>query len=347
MTDRSRAGMFGLMAFLAVMSCTSSDRSDGSAVCERSTEGVTAEGDAVEICEELYGDRPYVRPPADDVASGQASTLYLAALNTDYAEFVDRDGQTYQTLIGGEPVADARVFPALLGAPSNRMTYLIYRVTGIVSSPSDGTERAIDIDSIEPAVMIEGEAIDGHFLGPWEGTVSVRAEDSTCTIVVPCWDGTTAVPLRVTFETLTQVENMGVLGLGEPPLADGERFELSGTIDNLSGSVAASDGTCMPSLSELGSAAPFRPSTEGDLTLWRYPGMHAEQDLEIVMDYPRDSEGLGGANGMSPLNVLHPANLLQAIDRPEWTQISILNHGTPNGSQINLAPVRGGGGTCG
>jgi hypothetical protein len=311
--------------------------------------GHTSDGEAVEICEELHAERPYVRPPADTLADDGSSILYLAALDSNYSGFVDREGTRYRTVdADGDPLG-VDALPSSLHAPSKRNLFLIYRVSGsigAVADEGDDVDASIHIAEIEPAILITGEAIDGAFVGAWEGTVSVREDDETCTLTTPCWDSTEQVPLRVSFDDLEQVDDLGIISLSGEKLPDGNRFMLVGTIENVHDPVVLSDGTCAPSLRSLADGDPFRPSDTGDLTLVRLPAMHTEVDDVILLEYPVDTEGLGGASGMSPLNVLHPGNLLQLKSTTEWHRISIHNHGVPNGSEINLEPVAAGGGAC-
>jgi len=320
-------------------------------VCAEQGSGSTADGEPVTVCLELHAERPFVRPPADVVAADGPSTLYLAALNPNYSTFVGRDGMTYAAVGADGLPLPAEGIPASLHAGSQAYLYLLYRVTGTVgpgvSNPSTGliTDASIQIDEAVPAILIDGRAIDGAFLGPWEGTVSERAKDSTCFLTTPCWDERRLVPLRVTFSTLEQIGNIADPGTFEPE-PDGELFAMVGNVDNLTDPVLASDGKCIASLVSLGKANPFRPATNAVVKLYRVPSMHTPGDDELVLDYPADAEGLGGANGMSPLNVLHPANLMLEADSPAWDSISIHNHGTPNFSEINLHPVSGGGGAC-
>lgn len=349
---RLHAWMRALGALLLVISaCTSSGSRDlATKTCAETSGGQTSDGEVVDICEKLYTERPYVRPPADTVVPGGLSTLYLAAVDSLYSRFVDRGGTMYRTVDAGGIPLDVSALPSSLRAPSKRNLYLIYRVHGTVGTFKDDQDprisASIRITDAQPAILIKGKAIDGAFLGAWEGTVSKRADDSTCTITPQCWDQTQQVPLRVSFRTLVPIENIGALAPTGPKLPDGERFKLVGAIDNVRDAVRLSDGRCIEPLAALGKADPFRPSTAGDLALRRFPAMHAVPDDALVVDYPKDADSLGGADGMAVLNVLHAANLLLKTETAEWNSMSIHNHGTPNGNEINLHPVTGGGGSC-
>lgn len=357
--------MRGLRPFASVVAvlitlsgCTTkpdsaSKKSDGTtAACATIAAGTTADGDKVDVCEKMFGTRPHIRPPADTISSDGPSTLYVAADDVGYRILVDRTGTRYRTLIDGRPVEDPAALPKALHAPSQRVLFTIYEVTGkLADRTGDDSEppytKSIDLTDAKPVILIKGRAIDELFKGPWEGTMSKRAPDAGCTLTTPCWDPAQTTGLRVNFSTLTKIDNV-ISGRFDDtePLADGERFKLTGVIENLSTAIKAADGTCMPALNSFGDASPFRPSTKGDLTLYRYPGMHSPEDAQLVIDYPVDTEGLGGQNGMDTLTVLHPANFLAAGDDHDWAKVTIHNHAIPNGSEVVLWPVTGGGGTC-
>jgi hypothetical protein len=273
--------------------------------------------------------------------------MFVAAEEPDMGILVDREGTRYRMLVSGVEVTEDTLPPEVHG-PSNRMLFTIYEVTGAIGDAvgDEEADLSLDVRSIRPAIMITGQAIDSAFLGPWEGKVSLRLPDAECTLTVPCWSYDEHAPLRVDLSTIEPLDNMGVLSLEPPLLEDADRHLLRGKVENMDSSVMSSAGECLPAITSVEGKPPFHPAQEAELTLFRLPGMHAPGDLALVMDYPEAAEGVGGANGMTGLTTLHPANLIQTQERDAWHSIAILNHGVPNGLVIELRPVSGGGEPC-
>jgi hypothetical protein len=317
------------------------------AVCAVVQTRTNADGDRVQVCDELHAERPFVRPPADDRNDETSVTLFVAAEEPDMGILVDREGTRYRMLVSGAEVTE-ETLPSEVHGASYRMLFTIYEVTGAIDDAvgDEEADLSLDVRSMRPAIMITGQAIDSAFLGPWEGQVSVRVPDAECTLTVPCWSYDEHTPLRVDLSTIEPLDDMGVLSLEPPLLEDGDRHLMRGKVENMDSSVMSSGGECLPAITSVEGKHPFHPAQEAELSLFRFPGMHAPGDLVLVMDYPEAAEGVGGANGMSGLTTLHPVNLIQTEERDGWSRIAIHNHGVPNGLVIDIRPVSGGGEPC-
>jgi hypothetical protein len=316
-------------------------------VCEVHAPGTSADGDAVEICERTFAERPFVRPPEDVIGAGGEVTLYGAIPGLDgAARVVDRSGSAHLLVDeGGAPLSfpdGAAELPAELRMPSNRNLYMIYRFTGVAGTAVDpGSQQevpSLHVTEARPVILIRGEAIDTALLGPWEGTVSARSGPDS-------WSEQDRVPVRITFTAVEPIEDMSEWDDPAVTLPDGERFTMVGTIENFTTPALASDGTCLPALSSLGQQNPYSGAAEGEVRMFRFPGMHLPGDHVLVLSYPPGTTGLGG-DGMTGLRALHPAAFLQSAPSDDWTFLSIYPHGTPNGHRVDLRPVQGGGGGC-
>jgi hypothetical protein len=312
------------------------------AVCASHHAGKTDDGDAVAVCDKTFATRPFVRPSADKIKASGSSTVY-AALTSGFGGmfFVARDGTEYLALGSDKkPLAESKL-PSAVRMPSNRSLFLIYKVTGTIGTFTDpGTKEAspsITVTAAVPAVLLEGDAIDGALLGAWEGTVSKRVDDSS-------FDDAVRVPIRISFGSLSPLSNFNVWSSSKT-LPDGKRSAMIGTVENFSSAVKASDGKCFASLASLGSKDPFLGASSPAVKLYRVAGMHTPGDQVIVLDYPSGTKGLS-ANGMDGLRILHPGGLLLKSPGDDWDSISIRPHGTPNGNRVELRPVKGGGGGC-
>lgn len=321
-------------------------------VCAQHHAGTTSDGEPVEVCEQLYPSRPFVRLPADAQPASGPSVLYGSFELLGNFALVTRDGTTYTVVDShNRPLAvTSRGLPAGLRLPSNRGMYTVYRVTGTTGTVHSDTFQA-DVPSIQmsdatPVAVLTGRAIDGQFLRSdaadapswaWEGTVSRRTGDRQ-------WSWTETVPIRISFDRIEPRENLKVWGDPNRTLPDGPTFTLHGVVENLSRAVRASDGSCMPALDSYGDANPYLGATDPAIVMYRLAAMHFPGDQVIVMTYP---SGLGPSlNGMDNLQLLHPIGLMQVDPSAEWSSMTIRPHGTPNGHSLTLQPVTGGGGDC-
>src|SRR5665647_370151 len=125
----------------------------------------------------------------------------------------------------------------------------------------------------------------------------------------------------------------------------GDGLIAMGAIDNFTKKVMASDGTCMASLSALGTGSPFYQATQNKITLWRHPNMHGLNDQVLVMDYPTGSANLS-TNGMGWIAPFSVAGLVQATG-PNHAEVEIRPHATPNGHLVwGFTKVTTGGTSC-
>jgi hypothetical protein len=194
---------------------------------------------------------------------------------------------------------------------------------------------------------VEGEALDGRFVGVWEGVVSKRQAEAKWYMDIDNPEHVAKV--RITFAPpfTRHIPNIGVLER-EPVLPDGKRFEVTGKFDNATQSVRLSTGECAPPMNSYGAANPLpdRVATKDySLRMWRFPAMHGvrNQDFHIVFNYP---EGL------------HPAAMAMARDHnfrlkdyiAKSTEPKALVYGIHANPMdqilFQLKPVQGGGGAC-
>jgi hypothetical protein len=312
-------------------------------VCEREA-GATVEGATVARCEELFAERPFIRPPAD---RSDATTIDLyAGYEALQATFLDREGTSWVLHDASGPItsADAARLPAGLRWPSYRFLYTVWHVRGERVAPDGEGRPGVRNAIVEPAITIPGEVIDSFALGTWEGTVSRRTGENT-------FDATDRVRFRVVFERMEPNEHVAVLPEWDEPAVllpepEANMFRAVGTIQNWSERVTAADGTCLEAIGTLGAASPFFEATEPTLTLYRYPSMHGPGDHVTVLDYPPGSQDLS-PNGMSGLYFNHPAALIQSEAHDPWDRWSSYPHATPNGHAVEaVVKVDGGGAPC-
>ncbi len=316
----------------------------GVRVCATQHTGTDADGDSVAFCDALFDTLPRVKLPADKLASGtKSSTLYAAIDLAGQAAVIDRSGTSYTLVDESGNALDASKLPSALHMPSHRALYTLYKLTGVIGTYKDPYSNdetpSLHVTAGKPMIVIAGKAIDGAYLAPgyaFEGTVSRRIDASH-------FDSAHPVPVRISFTSLAPYANMPSWSSGT--LKDGTRFQMVGTIENWSSAVKAADGTCMPSFASLGDANTWQGATDPTVRFYRFPGMHFAADEVHVLDYPAGTAGLSG-NGMGGMTVTHPAALIQEQESDNWSTVGIHPHSAPNGHEMTLHPVTGGGGPC-
>ncbi len=282
-----------------------------------------------------------MRPPADVIVAGGTSTLTLA-LDSVRMFAYDRRGKAYLLLDKrGVPISwemGNTDYPHLR-LPSNRGMYTFYEAKGMLGTFDDallGKLDSLELASIEPSIMLAGKAIDGRFMGAWEGSVSGRTGEGV-------YDFANAVRFRVELETQEKMDNLAVWGDREELLPDGELFQLFGTITNWHTSVKAADGSCLPAIATF-DTNPFFGATGPEVDMFRLAAMHFPGDQVIVFTYPPGVSELS-CDGMGGLGAFSTTDLF-AVEAGANSRISIAPHATPNGHELVLAPVTGGGGAC-
>jgi len=316
------------------------------AVCPGAKTGTTSDGDAVAVCDALYTTAPALRPPADKLTSAVV-TLYVGMVIPDGPQFVDRRGKVYVPVDASGTqirIGSPKGLPTALRLPSNRNLYLVYRITGTLGADSDQGFTTIRLKTAKPVVFIHGKAVDGAYLGAWEGLAARRTSTSD-------FDRTVSkqVPVRVTFSSLEKINSLKIWDDAAHLLPDGDVYRLKGTVDNLAHGVTSSAGKCLPALSNLKTANPFDGADTGAIDLYRLAAMHFGGDQVMVFSYPQGKSGpLGGLgfNGMGVLTTLQPASFLQQDPGSTWLQVSIRPHGRPNGGLLILHPATAGGGAA-
>lgn len=280
----------------------------------------------VAICDELFDSPPFMHLPAD-VASGSSVTAYGALMPGYGLRLFTADGRELALVnTAGERIYQSDA-PGSFKMPDNLFT--IYAVSG--TSMTFEMEDAIQVKTVTPVARIPGRVQDALLLGTWEAKAATRVGDRK-------FDETQPVAFRFTLSTTTPSTIWSAY-----PGTDG--LEVSGQVDNFTTRVKAADGTCLPSLSSLGTSSPFTNATAPTIALWRHPNMHGINDQVIVMDYPTASLDLS-QNGMSGMGPFSPIGLIQQAG-PDYASVTIYPHATPTGHQIwDLHKVSSGGEAC-
>jgi hypothetical protein len=340
-------------------------------ICASHHAGQTADGDPVEICDHLFATRPWVNPPPDDTSDAQNVTLYgtVSVFGIDTSNppfeptFYDRTGTAYVVVdASGQPLLPMAHYPAGFEMPSDRNLYLIYKASGKLGTATrDGGPPVptLQVTTAAPAILLDGVAIDSQGLGVWEGTVSARNPDGG---LGNEYDPAQLVPIRVSFTSTSSLPNFEVWGgdpINNPPgpsLKDGTRVSLQGTVENLDQPVLAADGTCLPSLSNLGPKNPFFAATAATVQLARYAGMHGASDRVSVFTYPPhdiaaadlslNGMAISGLGFFDPVAFLLPAAAAN-VPGSLWNELGPFHHHALfNGHVVTLHQVSGGGGSC-
>jgi len=330
--------------------------------CVEQAEGHTSDQppDRVVICQKLFPSAPYVRLPLDQRAPDGRATMYGVVeldisqkpksdvFTIQHARFYDRDLTLYSLVdAAGKPIDETSALMKKNHLPSNRVHFLIYEANGKVMAPAPpDTNKRLQLTGLQPVVLVDGHAIDGRFLGPWEGSVSKRRSENE-------WFTNPAQPenfakIRINFAPpLLHHENIGVLG-PNPKLPDGTRFKAVGKIENGTQSVRLSTGQCAPALTSYGAHNPLPErvkTSDYEIKMWRFPAMHTlwSKDFHIVFDYPNNL--YPSATAMAGE---HNFRLKDYIAKSTHAQELVFKlHGNPiNQIVFMLKPVQGGGGHC-
>jgi hypothetical protein len=258
------------------------------------------------------------------------------------ARFYDRELKLYG-LVGssGKPVDESSELMKKNHLPSNRVHFLIYEATGkLVSS------TALQLTGLRPAILVEGQALDERFVGPWEGELSKR-RTATQWYTDPAQPANFA-KIRVNFAPPL----IGTDAIGElkptPKLPDGRRFKVIGKFENAVQPVRLSTGECAAALTSYGASNPLPERVETSdylIKIWRFPAMHTlwSKDFHVVFDYPR---GLyASATAMAPDHNFRLKDYIATSTQPKELVFRI--HGNPVDQIVfTLKPVHGGGGSC-
>ena len=320
-------------------------------VCVRQTDGHTSDQPPapVVVCQKLFPSPPFVHLPPDQRPAGGQATLYGVVeldINNDLhianARFYDRDLHLYSLVnTAGKPIDETSELMKKNHLPSNRVHFLIYEATGKLA-----TATTLQLTGLRPAILVEGQALDARFLGPWEGLVSKR-RTATQWYVDPSQPADFA-KIRIDFaEPLVATEAIGELR-PTPKLADGKRFKVTGTFENGTHPVRLSTGECAPALTSYGAANPMPErvaTSDYMLRMWRFPAMHTlwSKDFHIVFDYPK---GLyTSATAMASEHNFRLKDYIATSTHPQ--QLVFRLHGNPVDQIVFvLKPVTGGGGPC-
>jgi hypothetical protein len=304
---------------------------------------------SVVVCRKLFPSAPFVHLPEDRRAAEGQVTLYGVVeldINNDFhiqnARFYDRQSKVY-SLLGatGKPIDETSPLMKQNHLPSNRVHFLVYEAAGKLTAPA-----SLQLTALRPAILVEGEALDARFVGPWEGLVSKRRTATQ-------WYADLSQPanfakIRVDFTPpLVQTNDIGELKPA-PPLPDGKRFKVLGRFENATAPARLSTGECAPALTSYGANNPLPERvavTDYLIKIWRFPAMHSlwSKDFHVVFDYPR---GLySSATAMASTHNFRLKDYIATSTKPEPLVFRL--HGNPIDQIVfELTPVQGGGGAC-
>jgi len=303
---------------------------------------------SVVVCRKLFPAAPFVRLPQDRRAADGQATLYgvveldiSTSGHIQNARFYDRQLKVYAVVdAAGKPIDETSPLMKQNHLPSNRVHFLIYEAGGKL------TPTALQLTALRPVILVEGQALDERFVGPWEGLVSKRRSETE-------WYTDLSQPanfakIRVNFAPpFVQTDNIGELQ-PTPKLPDGKRFKVLGKFENAVQPVRLSTGECAPALTNYGANNPFPDRVDkGDylIQIWRFPAMHSlwSKDFHVVFDYPKNL--YPNARAMASEHNFRLKDFIATSTQPQ--QLVFKLHGNPiNQVVFALKPVTGGGGAC-
>jgi hypothetical protein len=331
-----------------------------SQICAEQKQGTTSDGDAVIVCQKLFPSAPYVRVPQNESpADGTSKMTGVVELDISQragssgysiqnSRFYDRDLNLYDLVDeAGKPIDEKSPLMQKNHLPSNRVHFIVYEATGKVLAPSgSSTNSKLQLTDLRAAILVEGQAIDSRFLGPWEGIVSKRRSPKQWYADID--NPEHVAKIRVTFAPpTTPYDNIGEVS-SNPKLADGTRSKTTGKFDNATQSVRLSTGECAPALNSYGDANPFPEdvkTSDYSIDIWRFPAMHTlwSKDFHIVFTYPK---GLNPyASAMARDHNFRLKDYIATSTQPKDLVFGI--HANPVDQILfSLKPVTGGGGAC-
>lgn len=315
--------------------------------CAEGTVKKNALGDTIVSCTKPFTDGAPLHLPADR-ASGDTIAFYggITAPTDASDTFVvwSRDGRRFVPVDehgAGISFGRGRGLPNALHAPTNRVTFTVYELSGTPGAAMEtpyGPATAIRLVGARPVVEIDGCTFDSRLAGTWEGTVSERlATPQGGGPFAKAFDDGKRLPIHVTLDV---TQRFGSLQEYDGHSAtDQPTYKLTGTIDNFDRDVD-DGGKHYPSLAAMGDANPFKGATSGKIELYRLGNMHGIQnDGHWVFTYPVGTQSISG-NGMSfTLAALSASSFL--THAPALDRIEIKPHipFTMNGHSIVLAPL--------
>lgn len=313
--------------------------------CAETSRYLSSDGVEVTRCDALHPQRPFVRVPADAV-DGDVHTIFGAF---DLQRGIVRpNGETLLLVDASDtprPFADATApWAAALKWPSSRVLVYVYAWRGNLTSVMvDGQPRdALRLLDARPAIFLPSETLDGALLGAWEGRVAGRLPQPMGIFSYGLDDG---APIRVEYTALIpDPKGLVEWDAQDQSFVEGAKATVVGQIVNMTDSVLGADGTCIPALAD-DPAIPFETASDGRLDLTRIAAMHVPGDMVLAHQYPNGTDWAAGG-GMSDMGPAHPAAFIQDAERPEWTDYAPFPHGTPDGMQVEIRQVMGGGGPC-
>ncbi|MDC0675713.1 hypothetical protein [Nannocystis radixulma] len=281
-------------------------------VCPKTHDGVTSDGHPIVVCDELFADTPYVRPPVDS-----GSIVYAAT-----------DGRSI-FIRGQDPRGLETEELAVMGLDAGsvelrRYGYAIYRVT------LDDTDR---VTASVPAILVPDAAFFGFLAGrAAEGVISRHAPDPDDPIFE--YEVEPTLPVRVRFTTVAD-------GDADPAIEPLIKQTLAVVVENAEAPALASTGQCLPALTAVGAENPFDGADLSAFVAERVSSMHGPGDNEFVLS------GAAPLNHMTPSWIVLPHQLLLADATIRFPEADFTPHGSPlSMPRLRLTAVDGGGGDC-
>ena len=288
------------------------------------------------VCEKMFSSRPYIHMPESQLGNDAVIYGELIKENAVKISIKDKTGKAYILVDSSDKPYDTS---ETIGLQGLKQFFTVYRASGKLKKLSienpDGSEAMADVivvSSFQPALMIEGCAIDSGFAGVWTGQVTKRVGEKNFDqfkTSIRLHISVHALSSGKSFEDITQTQTR----TSPVALKDGKIFQMQASIDNWNQEIHNQDGD-FPNLLALGEANPFLGAQDGEIIIYRLSSMHFLGDAEFVIRFPKGTRGLS-PEGMGSLSFLAPGNLI-ALQPKSEAQLS--QHGSPAGFALDLKP---------
>lgn len=280
--------------------------------CPVTHEATTNDGHDVTVCEELYPEPPFLRPPADEgsvvIAASDGTQLFVRGEEPRNFTLEEQD----IVGLGIRENSDVR-----------RYAYTLYRME---------RDEGGAIVASAPALIIEDAAFHRFFEGfVLEGLISRHRQDPEN----PNFDfeDPPTLPIRLELDAPSASTDM------DPTLDVITLTEVHATVANLEDGVLSSQGECLTAVRDAGAEDPF-DGADPMLRLLRVPSMHGPGDNELVID------GALALNHMTSGWMVMPHQLVEDADLV-FDAADFFPHGNPlSMPKLILSRVSGGGDPC-
>ncbi len=272
----------------------------------------TNDGHDVIVCEELFAEAPFIRPPPDEApfafGATDGSMLYLR-------DAEPRPLTTEESALMGLGVEN--------DSEAKRFGYALYRFelgdagTVVASTPVILVEDAAFLSFLSDVTL--------------EGLISRRDDDPN---TPNDFEDPPTLAIRLRFAAASTPSDNS-----DPSLDAISTSELALVVENLTDGVLASDGSCLAPITDAGAESPFDGAAP-ELKGLRVPSMHGPGDNEFVID------GAQLVNHMTPGWIVLPHHLLTSTSFT-FEDADFMPHGNPfSMPRLSLSVVTSGGGAC-